>query len=308
MTDSLRSHSVSPKNMAETVAEAQARIIAAGDKEHVSVAQQLGILKQLTAFDLGRFLLQHRGVDGYWTHYFLTHPWFGRKTGKNNKGQDFSEYEDFILDKSPLFLATQQRFEIFLQENQKAVKEGAVLACVPSGLLGELLYLNFSDINSIKLVGLDFDKHALTEARLLAEKQGLSQFIDLRQGDAWQMNIENEFDLLSSNGLNIYEPDSEKVIALYQQFYNALKPGGKLVTSFLTHTPVSGGECEWLMDKLNPADALLQRIIFSDVIGTKWQCYCSTAETKAQLESVGFRDVHFIYDQARIFPTVVAIK
>ena len=32
-----------------------------------------------------------------------------------------------------------------------------------------------------------------------------------------------EFDLISSNGLNIYVKEKEQVIALYQKFFDALK-------------------------------------------------------------------------------------
>jgi chemotaxis methyl-accepting protein methylase len=43
------------------------------------------------------------------------------------------------------------------------------------------------------------------------------------------MDAVEEFDLISSNGLNIYVKDKEQVIALYQKFFDALKPGGTLV-------------------------------------------------------------------------------
>ena len=114
--------------------------------------------------------------------------------------------------------------------------------------------------------------------------------------------------MISSNGLNIYEPDDQKVTQLYKAFYDALKPGGKLVTSFLTMSPQMSDQFEWNMSEINQDDLLLQKTIFADIIQSKWQCYRSTQKTQQQLESRGFKDIHFIYDRAKIFPTVVAVK
>jgi ubiquinone/menaquinone biosynthesis C-methylase UbiE len=238
----------------------------------------------------------------------LTHPWFGRKTGENNLDEPLTEVESFLLNCAPTMLATQQRFEIFLRENQKQVKNNAKLACVPCGMMGELLYLNYKDVNDIHLIGIDYDSSTLNDAKILAEQQGLSQFVKLIQQDAWNLDFQDEFDLISSNGLNIYESDDEKVSKLYQQFYKALNCGGKLVTSFLTYPPTLTNQCEWDMSKINQNDLLLQKIIFVDIIEAKWQCFRSSEQTKKQLESIGYSDIQFIYDEAKMFPTVVAYK
>jgi len=132
--------------------------------------------------------------------------------------------------------------------------------------------------------------------------------VKLHQGDAWKMTFKNEFDLISSNGLNIYEPDDERVTQLYQAFYNALKPGGKLVTSFLTPPPTLSNSCEWDMAAINQADLLKQKIIFVDILEAKWQCFRTSTQTQLRLESVGFEQIEFIYDKARLFPTVIAYK
>jgi len=291
----LKSHAPSPKEVECIIQEKTAKIIAVGDKPDVTVQEQLDILNQLAGFDFGRFLLQHQGVNGYWTHYMLTHPW-------REDSAELSQLEEFLLERAPLMMATQERFMIFLQENQKLVKNNASLACIPSGLLGELLYLDFSGIKKIQLTGVDYDSAALYEAKTLAKKLRLSRFLTLQQADAWDLSFNDEFDLISSNGLNIYESDAEKIIALYQQFYCSLKVGGKLVTSFVTPN------LEWNMSKIDQADLLLQKIIFIDVLEAKFQCFCSSEQTKQQLELVGFKDINFIYDQARMFPTVIATK
>lgn len=304
----LITHKVSPEEFSVIFEETVDRIQRAGDKPYVTVKMQLGLLEQLSQFDFGKFLLTHQGFNGYWTNYMLTHPWNGRKTGKNNQGKIFNELEDFILNNAPGVLATQQRFEIFLKENQKAVHNGVKLACIPSGMMGELLYLDFQNIKDIKLVGIDYDRQALQDAEHLATEKGLLSFLELIQRDAWALNIENEFDLISSNGLNIYEKDDDKVTDLYQQFYKALEPGGKLVTSFLTYPPGFEEACEWDMKVVDENDLMLQRIILVDIINAKFNTYRSTDQTREQLKAAGFEEIDFIYDKARIFPTVVAKK
>lgn len=304
----LLSHKASFVTLESIVNKTTERIKQKGDAPYVTVQRQLELLAQMTTFDFGRHLLQNQGVNGYWTHYMLTHPWYGRKTGKNNRGEPLSELEDFILNRAPILLATQERFEIFLKENQKKVMNKAKLACVPCGMMGELLYLDYSAIEKAYLIGIDYDPEVLDQAAAFAKKQGLAGFTRFSQKDAWQLGLENEFDLVSSNGLNIYEPDSKKVSELYRQFYRALKRDGKLVTSFLTYPPMLTEDCEWALEKLNQKDLLLQKIIFTDLIEARCQCYSSSEETLAQLKSAGFEDIQLIYDEAKIFPTVVAYK
>ena len=304
----LLSHTVSTTNIDIATHEITSRIKQQGDKSYATVQTQLEILEQLSQFEFGRFLILNRGINGYWTHYMLTHPWTQRETPIHYSMEKLTSLEQFLLESAPTLLATQQRFEIFLQENQKKVKNGAKLACIPCGMMGELLYLNFKNIDTIQLIGLDYDPNTLNDARSLATKQNLRSFIKLHQGDAWQMTFNNEFDLISSNGLNIYEPDDERVTQLYQSFYNALKSGGKLVTSFLTPPPTVSDACEWDMDAINQANLLKQKIIFVDILRAKWQCFRTSELTQLQLESVGFERIEFIYDKAKVFPTVVAYK
>lgn len=304
----LISHIISPETLENTIRKITERIKHEGDKPYTTVMHQLDLLAQLNEFDFGRYLLQNQGINGYWTHYMLTHPWFGRKTGKNNCGEPLTELESFLLNRAPTMLATQQRFEIFLRENQKQVKNNAKLACIPCGMMGELFYLNYKNIDDIHLIGIDYDSNTLNDASVLAEQQGLSKFIKLIQQDAWKLNFQEEFDLISSNGLNIYESDNEKVTELYRQFYKALKPDGKLVTSFLTCPPTLANQCEWDLSKINQNDLPLQKVIFADIIEAKCQCYRSSEQTNAQLKSAGFGNTQFVYDDAKMFPTVVAYK
>jgi len=305
----LLSHEMSQESFDYTVEKVNARIIAQGDKPYISVQQQLDIVKQLSAFDLGRFLLQNQGLNGRWNHYVLSHPFKGRWTRRNNQGKPFTALENYILNSTPVVCATQERHEIFLRENQKMVKEGAKLACIPCGMMGELLYLKIiNHVESIKLIGIDLDPHALQDAQQLAQERGLDHFVELHVGDAWNLDAFDEFDLLSCNGLITYEPNEQRVEQLYRLFYKSLKFGGKLVTSFLTTPPGVTEHCEWNMAVLKPYDLLLQKIVMVDIIDARFQCYSSTDLTRKQLLKAGFSDILFFYDRARMFPTVVATK
>jgi SAM-dependent methyltransferase len=296
----LISHKNTSRDIDNLIKHKSKQIINGGVKNHISIKKQLEILNKLSQFDFGRFLLQNQGVNGFWTHYVLTYSW------KNRNYQN--DIEKFLLEQAPTILATQERFQIFLNENQKSVANNKKLACIPCGMMGELLYLNFNAINNIQLIGIDYDISALNEAKKLAAAKKLLDYTIFHQADAWNLNLKNKFDHISSNGLNIYEPNEKKVIALYKQFYEVLKPNGKLVTSFLTPPPSLTKNCEWNMEFINTEDLLLQKLIFVDIIQAKWQCYRSTQQTKLQLESVGFKDIYFIPDKANLFPTVTAIK
>jgi hypothetical protein len=122
------------------------------------------------------------------------------------------------------------------------------------------------------------------------------------------MHAEEQFDLLTSNGLNIYEQDDRKVTQLYKTFYTALKPNGVLVTSFLTPSPWLDPTSPWEMNIINQSDLLRQKIIYSYIVQPKWQAYRTETKTIEQLKEAGFRDVQIIYDEYKMFPAVLALK
>lgn len=275
---------------------------------YVTVEKQLELIDLLSDFGLGRFLLERGGLDGYWTDYIIKHPSKGRLTGLNDENKTLNSLESFLLNQAPTVLATQQRFEIFKVEIQKRLHDGASLASIPCGLMADLLDLDFTTTSNISLVGIDLDPESITYAKQYAETLNLSNHCNFSQCDAWTLDIHEEFDLITSNGLAIYEPDDAKVTGLYRGFFEALKPGGCLITSFLTPPPVPGLKTEWKLESVNMQDALLQKIIFADILDCKWQVFRTEETVKSQLQMAGFDEIEIIYDNAHIFPTVVARK
>lgn len=174
--------------------------------------------------------------------------------------------------------------------------------------MADLLDLDYSSLKNFSLYGIDLDSETFPHAKRYAEQKRLLQHCHFYPKDAWNLDRDEEFDLVSSNGLNIYEPDEKRIVALYRQFYNSLKTGGVLVTSFLTFPPLPGVATEWKPEQVNREDALLQKIILADILEAKWQIYQTSDTVRAQLKQAGFGEIEILYDQAHIFPTVVAIK
>jgi hypothetical protein len=142
----------SHSQMFETLKGTVEAIVGRVNKEEDTklVQEKLNILEQLQEFGLGRFLLQHGGLNGYWTDYIVQHPF--KPTPELNK------IEDFILNKAPSVLATQQRFVIFKEIIQAELEDNNALASVPCGLMGDMLTLDYSNINDFKLTAFDVDE------------------------------------------------------------------------------------------------------------------------------------------------------
>jgi ubiquinone/menaquinone biosynthesis C-methylase UbiE len=254
------------------------------------------LLKQLSEFELGRFLLQNKGLNGYWTAYLIIHA--PQKT-------DLSPLEAWMVHSSPVIKSTRERFGIFQIEIQKRLKNDMTIASMPCGLMDDLLLLDYTNFQNITLIGMDLDERSLTLAEQNAEKQGITKAEFIKK-DAWNLEVIEEFDLIASNGINIYQPDDEKVVELYKEFYRALKFDGILVTSFLTPPPSLSPDSTWR--NYNPADVLKQKAVLTDIIGVKWQVFRTEAKTRQQLEKAGFVILEVIYDSQGMFPTIIALK
>ncbi len=264
-------------------------------KERVTAMDEL---EALASFPLGRFLLINRGLNGYWTDYVIKHA--------QNRQRDLCPMENFLLNCAPTCLATQERFQIFQQQLQKRVCDDVKLASLPCGLMSDLLTLDYANCNNFSLIGIDIDSQSLQLAQEQAKQRGLYNHVSLFELDAWELNLTEQVDVITSNGLNIYEPSRERCIELYQRFFENLKPGGVLITSFLTY-PI-GPKIEWDLSKVNMKDAMRQKLILGDIVNASWQSFCSSEEVITQLEEAGFENIEIYWDRAKIFPTVVAHK
>lgn len=285
-------------SLQEAMLKIREKIQQRGDLPYASQERQLQLLEELSAFALGQFFIQNQGaLNGYWTHYILS----CSQTPQ-------TPLEAFLLQKAPLALATQQRFQIFQQILQENLQEGGIYASIPCGLMGDLLLLDYTNLDTFTLIGIDIDPVSLSQARELAAERGLSDHMRFERKDAWELDVKLSYDWVVSHGLNIYEPDERREEKLYRLFYESLQPGGRLLMSFLTPPPGVHHRSEWDLQKLSMEDLLLQKILFVDLLEAPWRCYKNPDQMQTLLKRVGFQEIQIIYDAARLFPTVLARK
>lgn len=259
--------------------------------------EELELLHQMTEFELGRFLLKNGGISGYWTAYWLIH---------GPQKQLSHPLENWLINHAPAFMASRERYKIFSTETQKRLKPDMKLASIPCGLLDDLLHLDYSRAPNAEIYGFDLDTESIELAQDNAKKYGKESNAHIETRDAWNLNAQEEFDIITSNGLNFYEPDDAKVVELYKSFYGALKEGGVLITSFLTPPPQLDPNSTW--KNFNLADIQKQKAIFRDIMDARWSAMRSEELTHSQLEAAGFKVREIIYDRQGLFPTVIAEK
>lgn len=197
--------------------------------DSTKLAFLLDTLEELSKFELGRFLIKNKSLSGYWTWYII----LGFKNYPIT-----SPLERFLVEKAPTILATQQRFVIFQSLLTQHIQSHSVVCSLPCGMMADLLTLNLPEhVSEIRLVGIDLDAAVFDLAKALAKQLNVRNKYEFFKKDAWDLNIEKEFDIITSNGLNIYEKDDSKVVALYRGMYRALKDHGHLICSALTPPP-----------------------------------------------------------------------
>ena len=260
-------------------------IVSRGDLSHASIEAQVRVLEELAAFPLGQFILLHRSANGFWTDYMI-----------NYKGHELANsVEEFILTKSPVVLAHRERFTIFQRILQENLKEGVRLASVPCGLMRDLLGLDYSALSSYKLIGIDIDEEALQEAQKLASRLNIEN-VEFFQQDAWSTDCQEELDIITSNGLNVYESDRNRVIDLYKNFHSGLKPGGLLVVGVLTYPPGASEQTDWNMDLIPQDDLEMESLLHHDILDVKWGNFRHMDEIKKDFLDAGFSEVSVYLD------------
>lgn len=258
--------------------------------------EELKILEQLNEFELGRDLLANKGANGYWAAYILIH---------GPKKQLDHPLENWLVNKAPVMVASQERFKIFQQQIAKYTAKGMTLASIPCGLMDDLLTTNYHGITDLSFVGVDLDSTTLELAEKNAIKHRHQSITTFIKRNAWQLEVNNKYDIITSHALNFYQKNDNKVTDLYKVFFKALKPGGILITSFITPSPISHPDSSW--KNCSHEDILKQKAIFYDIVQANWQTR-SEQKTREQLEKAGFKILDIIYDSKGIFPTVVAQK
>ncbi|MEM7589850.1 MAG: methyltransferase domain-containing protein [Myxococcota bacterium] len=304
------SHETQPRSLQQAMQTIQARICAQGDLPNAHVQQQLKIVDALAAFGLGRFLITHRGLNGYWTRYMAgLDPHFGLSTGVNPEGKPLSELEQWMLSRSRPAYVLPTRMREVQNILQNMLQDDMVLASVPCGAMDDLLRLDFSTYHNVHLVGIDVDPHSLQLAERNAKERGLSSKVELIERDAWSLEAHERFDALVCHGLTAYEPNLKRVQVLYEGFYRALKPGGIFLTHLSTLPPKEDPQSSWNIDAINMKDIAHDEIIFRYVLNLKpWHNRRTQQQIKELLHNAGFANIRIKLDKRGICPAVIAKK
>lgn len=264
------------------------------------LSQLLQTLDALSEFELGRFLIKNKSLSGYWTWYVIH--------GFNNHSI-FSPIEKYLVRQAPVILATRERFTIFQMLLSKYIKSKSAICSLPCGMMADLLTLDVAqEINEVCFVGIDLDADIFDLAKDLAKELKVRAKYDFVCKDAWNLNIYNEFDVLTSNGLNLYESDDTRVVSLYRSMFDALKNKGYLICSTLTPPPTPTMPGEWNMEKINKKDLDTASTIFKTILQTTWANFRSSETTCAQLREAGFTNIEIYWDSQKMFPTFLSQK
>lgn len=271
--------------------------------------QYIFLLQEFSKFNLGKFLLQNRGLNGFWADYLINYPEIYKKTNKDPFGVEITKFEKLLLEKLPITTATQNRHRIFKSICQKYIENNIKLLSIPCGLSSEFLQLNYNGIDNIELIGIDIDPESLEISKQRATKLKLNEYCSWLNQDAWKYDITN-LDLIISNGLTMYVDNDSHVQDLYNRFYNSLNHNGVLVTSFIVPPPSINPSSTWKMENLDPEVLKIQQVLFGKIFKAKWHSYRTEQQTIKLLTNAGFKAKNIIIhpDENYIFPTVEVRK
>lgn len=276
------------------------RLSANFSSEPAKLTALLNTLDELAEFELGRFLIKHKSISGYWTWYII----LGFKNTTIT-----SPVEKHLLEKAPIILATQQRFAIFKSLLEQHIQSNSVVCSIPCGMMADLFTLDIpGEIRDVRFVGIDLDTAVFDLAKSLAQQLNVRNRYEFYSKDAWELDIENQFDIVTSNGLNIYEKDDSKVVSLYKGIHRALKNNGRFICSALTPPPVMTTNCEWDMSQVNMDDLATSAMIMKTILNATFSNFRSSELTCAQLQEAGFDNIEIHWDKQKMFPTFLAQK
>lgn len=276
-----------------------------GDLPYVSVEKLELILEELIKFPLGQHILLTGGANGIWTDYMIAYPWV--QSDLSSKALTMNRLEYFILFESLSVIAQRELFLHAQKVAQSHVKEDCVLISVPCGVMRDLLTLDFSQVSNYSLIGVDIDNESLEAAKELAQENEVKNVQFIKQ-NAWEFDAEGKADFINSIGLNVYESNRERVVALYRQFYKSLKPNGVLFTGVLTYPPGYNQTSDWNLEEISQAHREMDKILVEDVLDLQFNNFRTLTEIKEDFCKAGFTEVEVIPDKYCIFPAVIATK
>lgn len=280
-------------------------------------------LDKAQAFHFGRFLLEHHGVNGEWSHQLF--PWRFLSTQevlpdgvvvKPKQDEFTNDLEKFIYIEAPVSVASQQRFMLFVGLIKKTLEEATgqiQVANFPCGWMSDLcLTLKFNEAlqQKIEITGFDLDAENKDGVEQLLTQYRINTPFTFCQVDATKALGSSSaysfsedkvgcYDFVIGHGLSLYFP--EKDCQNYFLLMAAmLKPGGTLLTS--TMTPST----DWR--SVDTALIERQRHFFFTVCNCRFSLFHSVDKVKNMLRTAGLEVAQVVPDDANMFPAIVATK
>lgn len=282
------------------------RIQKEGDHLGVTAQEQMDLVRQMAQCAVGRYLLLHRGLNAWWSRYFkVLYPEKYRAWGVGPDGKPFTPWERWYLE-SPLAQASQENWRWCRQKLQEQVSDYTTLASVPCGAFDDLLELDDTNHRNVCLVGMDIDPDALCLAQDNIHVYGMSGQAQLKQADAWDLGVRNQWNVLTSKGLAGYEPDPKRLLQLYQEFYRALKPEGIFITN-LWLPPAERLRPQVPFTSKQQHDLKLLDVLMRHVLQMKWNSL-SQRGLQELLQQAGFVDMDFLPGTSGLCMLVTAKK
>ena len=263
--------------------------------------KRIKIFNQLCEFEYGRWLLVNRGLNAYWAAYLVYHD-------EIKNGKQLHALEKVMLEKSPGVLSSKDRANRNAGILQKMIKSNMTVASLPCAMMNDLLRLNLTNLENLKLVGLDLDPAAIALAQENSKKFNKENLCTFKVADAFELNIENEFDILHSTGLNMYVQTEHELLKLYSNFYKAVKPGGFLIVTSNIPPKDENDSFVWSLGLREMSELPQQVLIFFDVIQIRQGMYCTKNQIINQLKNVGFINVDVDFDSRKMFLCFIAKK
>jgi 2-polyprenyl-3-methyl-5-hydroxy-6-metoxy-1,4-benzoquinol methylase len=256
-----------------------------GDTSIGRVDEKLDVLKQLSEFEYGRFLLCNRGSNGRWAHYW-TYEF------RNRPQSSFHPFEYKYLT-SYRSKGLRERLDITWSVIQPELRDNMILASAPCGTMAELLGLDYSGVKNFKIVGIDLDSNSAEHSRAFARQRGLIDHTTYIQSDLWKIDDVEKFDFIVCLGFSPYVKDSEKLLEIYKIFRRALKKGGKLITE----SRISDYETMPGRTPVTAEDVRFETLVFVEVLQGKFSRCCSSGEFLNRLRDAGFSKVEGRFNQ-----------
>lgn len=296
----LQSHSDNSPEISLRLEEIKQRIIAQGDSQLGSVKEKLSILKQLTEFEYGRFLIQHGGINGRWSHFlFYEFPLLQKA------GNSFHPLE-LMMFTSKGMESNRERIPLTQSLLSQKLQDGNAILAVPCGVMAEIMTMNLNSWKNLRIVGVDLDSESIALAKTFANDRKLNHSVEFHQRDAWNLGFDGQFNYIVSLGLNMYCQSNESALNLYKSLYSSLKAGGELLISFLT--PTGGPGCERDLSMIGPTEKKLIPMI-SEMLELKYVSHLNSSnQIMENLKLAGFKKVTCHYSTFRALNIAIAEK